>query len=65
MMKFLRKEAEESVFVAKKGQESAVREATVDLSQASEPKSQAEEKVLFLGDKPDEAGFFFAPRGDY
>jgi uncharacterized protein YjbI with pentapeptide repeats len=48
------KEVEGSVFVAKKGQEPVVREATVDLSQVSEPKSQAEEKVFFLGDKPDE-----------
>lgn len=48
------KEVEGSVFVAKKGQESVVREATVDLSQVSEPKSQAEEKVFFLGEKTDE-----------
>ncbi len=48
------KEAEESVLVAKKGQESVAREAAVDLSQVSEPKSQTEEKVFFLGDKIDE-----------
>ncbi len=48
------KDVEAGIFVAKKGQESVVREATVDLSQVSEPKSQTEEKVFFLGDKIDE-----------